>query len=63
MTHQTLFWIPVALRFALVSVAGLATGYLWGALVGFVYRAGSARANVAAATVLHVPLVGLAGRP
>jgi two-component system phosphate regulon sensor histidine kinase PhoR len=34
MTHQTLFWSPVALRFALVSVAGLATGYLWGALVG-----------------------------
>jgi len=34
MTHQTLFWIPVALRFVLVSVAGLATGYLWGALVG-----------------------------
>jgi two-component system phosphate regulon sensor histidine kinase PhoR len=34
MTHRNLFWIPVALRFALVSVAGLATGYLWGALVG-----------------------------
>jgi two-component system, OmpR family, phosphate regulon sensor histidine kinase PhoR len=34
MTHQTLFWIPVALRFALVSIAGLATGYLWGALMG-----------------------------
>lgn len=34
MTHRNLFWIPVALRFALVSVAGLATGHLWGALVG-----------------------------
>ena len=34
MTHQSLFWIPVALRFTLVGVAGLVTGYLWGALVG-----------------------------
>lgn len=34
MTHRNLFWIPVALRFALVSVAGLAAGYLWGALAG-----------------------------
>jgi two-component system phosphate regulon sensor histidine kinase PhoR len=34
MTHRNLFWIPVALRFALVSVAGLTTGYLWGALMG-----------------------------
>lgn len=34
MTHQTLFWIPVALRFALVGVAGLAGGYFWGALAG-----------------------------
>jgi two-component system phosphate regulon sensor histidine kinase PhoR len=34
MTHRTLFWIPVVLRFALVSVAGLTTGYLWGALMG-----------------------------
>jgi two-component system phosphate regulon sensor histidine kinase PhoR len=36
MTHRNLFWIPVALRFALVSVAGLVTGYLWGSLVGLI---------------------------
>ena len=34
MTNQALFWIPVAVRFALVSIAGLVTGTLWGMLVG-----------------------------
>ncbi|MFM7226487.1 MAG: phosphate regulon sensor histidine kinase PhoR [Betaproteobacteria bacterium] len=34
MTHQSLFWIPVALRFALVSVLGLLAGYFWGVLTG-----------------------------
>jgi two-component system phosphate regulon sensor histidine kinase PhoR len=34
MTHQALFWIPVAVRFALVTIAGLVTGTLWGMLVG-----------------------------
>ncbi|NCV86586.1 MAG: DUF3329 domain-containing protein [Oxalobacteraceae bacterium] len=34
MTHQALFWIPVALRLALVSVVGLAVGYVWGLLAG-----------------------------
>jgi two-component system phosphate regulon sensor histidine kinase PhoR len=34
MTHQSLFWIPVALRLALVSVVGLAVGYVWGLLAG-----------------------------
>ncbi len=37
MTHRNLFWIPVALRFALVSVAGLITGYFWGRLAGFMF--------------------------
>jgi two-component system phosphate regulon sensor histidine kinase PhoR len=34
MTHQALFWIPAALRLALVSVVGLAVGYVWGLLAG-----------------------------
>ena len=36
MTHQALFWIPVAVRFALVSIAGLVTGTLWGVHAGLV---------------------------
>lgn len=34
MTHQSLFWIPVALRFALVSIVGLLAGYFGGVLAG-----------------------------
>jgi len=36
MTHQSLFWIPVALRFALVSLVGLVSGYFGGLLFGVV---------------------------
>lgn len=34
MSPKALFWIPVAVRFALIAAAGLAGGYAWGATAG-----------------------------
>ncbi len=34
MSPKAIFWIPVAVRFALVAAAGLAGGYIWSATAG-----------------------------